>query len=89
MVVCTQVINNFFSDYKFYDFFNKFASTLFNTFEEAILIDVDAVPFVPPLDFFDIKRYQETGMYFYRDRKLTNILPDSCRKFMRGLEPSI
>lgn len=89
VIDCTPIINKFFSDYKFHGFLNKFAASLFNTFEEAILIDVDVVPFISPIEFFDIERYKDTGMYLYRDRRLDNLLPDSCRVFMSGLEPSI
>lgn len=89
IVDCTPIINKFFSDYKFHGFLNKFSASLFNTFEEAILIDVDVVPFISPIEFFDIERYKDTGMYLYRDRRLDNLLPNSCRTFMGGLEPSI
>lgn len=52
------------------NFFNKWIAQMFNTFEEAIFLDVDAVPYIPLEDYFKIDSYQKTGILMYRDRSL-------------------
>lgn len=56
---------NYFSNYN-----NKLLAFMFNTFEEVILVDADAVPLELPYDIFHSPEYKETGAYFFRDRSL-------------------
>lgn len=49
---------------------NKLLALMFNTFEEAMLVDADAVPLETPLSMFDSPEYLNTGAYFFRDRLL-------------------
>ncbi|ODV95593.1 hypothetical protein PACTADRAFT_50293 [Pachysolen tannophilus NRRL Y-2460] len=54
---------------KFITYFNKWLAILFNSFEEVVLMDTDAVPYVPITDFFELEGYKKNGAYFFRDRE--------------------
>lgn len=54
---------------KFHSFRNKWLAALFNSFEEMILMDTDVVTFMPPLNYFKLSGYRDTGAYFFRDRE--------------------
>lgn len=66
----------------------KWFAALFNTFEEMILMDADAVPFVAPSLLFDLAGYQETGAYFFRDRELDVLLKPWKTNFFKSLIPT-
>lgn len=66
---------------------NKWFAALFTSFEEIILMDADAVPFVKPSDFFDLDGYKETGSYFFRDRELSEALKQNQVDFFSGMIP--
>jgi alpha 1,3-mannosyltransferase len=74
---------------KFSKFGNKFFATLFNSFEEYILVDADAVPTQNPEYFFNLKGYKNTGAYFYRDRTAAQFRPMADGKFFKKMSPSI
>ncbi|CCK70576.1 uncharacterized protein KNAG_0E03170 [Huiozyma naganishii CBS 8797] len=88
LVDLSDIIDRRFVNDKIDRFKHKFLSVLFNTFEEAIFMDVDAVPFVETTEFFEIQAYKDTGMYLYRDRSLDEGGEGNCRPLMRQLEPS-
>lgn len=70
-------------------FNNKILASLFNTFDEYILLDADTVPFINPEEFFEIDEYKENGHYMFTDRQL-NIRGDKNRlDFLKNLEPSL
>ena len=48
-----------------HNFYNKWIAQLFNTFEEALFIDIDAVPYIPLEEFFNIDSYQNSGILMY------------------------
>lgn len=54
----------------FVRFTNKWIACLFNSFEEMLLMDTDAVPFVDTDEFFDLIGYRRSGAFFFRDREL-------------------
>lgn len=66
---------------------NKWFAALFNTFEEIILMDADAVPFVKPSIFYELEGYQNTGAYFFRDRELSEALKQDQVDFFAGMIP--
>lgn len=74
--------------HKFEGFGNKVLATVFNTFEEMILMDADTVLLVPPITFFDMKKYQEYGTAFYKDRKAVEYRPKNDLVFFKKLFPS-
>lgn len=74
---------------KFSKFGNKFFATLFNSFEEYILLDADSVLTQPPEFFFNLAGYKKTGAYFYRDRTATQHRSISDGKFFTKVSPSI
>ena len=41
---------------------------MFNSFEQELLLDVDSIPFLSPYKYFDNEKYQQTGLFLYRDR---------------------
>lgn len=49
---------------------NKFLTAISNTFEEYIILDGDAVPFIQLKPFFDIDEYKKSGHYMFCDREL-------------------
>lgn len=68
-------------------FYNKWLAALFNTFEEMILMDADAVPFVKPLDLFLDLQYRKTGALFFRDRDLYETMKSRDTKLFLSLLP--
>lgn len=79
-----------FSRHMIWRFFNKWFAVLFNTFEEVLFIDIDAIPFQNLEKFFEKPEYQESGLYLYRDRDLPlEGIPEFCVSMMRQLEPSL
>jgi alpha 1,3-mannosyltransferase len=57
---------------------------LFSSFEEAILIDADAIFFKNPADLFATPEYKQYGALFFRDRLLS---PSSRREFLEKTLP--
>ncbi|CCK71164.1 alpha-mannosyltransferase KNAG_0G01060 [Huiozyma naganishii CBS 8797] len=55
---------------KIINFLNKWIATIFNTFEEEVFIDVDAISYVPMQDYFQTENYKDTGILMFRDRTL-------------------
>lgn len=72
----------------FQRFSNKWIASLFNSFEEMILMDSDVVPFLNPKELFDATEYRETGAYFFKDRPIDEFLRSSDLSFYRKLLPS-
>lgn len=70
LVNCKGMIDGDFTNEHVKYFMNKWISILFNTFEDAMLIDNDVVPFVSPLHFFDEQSYKERGLLLYKDRNM-------------------
>ena len=69
-------------------FFHKWFATLFNTFSEELFLDVDAVPFKQPADFFDIAAYTKSGAHFYRDRVWGGKHNKVCDSLLVDLRPT-
>ncbi|CCK70055.1 alpha-mannosyltransferase KNAG_0D03070 [Huiozyma naganishii CBS 8797] len=74
---------------EFKSYINKLAANLFNTFEEFILLDADAVPYFPLESYLELPDYQKTGMYMFRDRILDHRIDDACTTTLEHLEPSM
>lgn len=70
---------------KFDGYYNKLIAALFNTFEEMILIDSDAVPFVNPEKFFHM---YNRNSFFFKDRDLNEFLSSSLLKMYKSFIPS-
>lgn len=62
--------------HKFNEFGNKILAILFNTFEEMIFIDADAILIQNPEKFFQLNKYQNSGALFFRDRNTPEYRPD-------------
>lgn len=69
-------------------YMNKFYASLFNTFEEFVLFDADAVTFLNPQEYFDFAEYKSSGLYIGRDRNLKTRVSESCINSFRQLEPT-
>ncbi|KAK6455595.1 mannosyltransferase [Scheffersomyces xylosifermentans] len=74
---------------KFHKFSNKFLATMFNSFEEFILVDADTVFVQSPEFFFNLEGYKEKGAYFYRDRTAPQFRPEGDSVFFQKTSPSI
>ncbi|CUM67321.1 uncharacterized protein PRCAT00005014001 [Priceomyces carsonii] len=74
---------------KFNKFGNKFLATMFNSFEEYILVDADTVLLKNPEFFFNLKGYKETGAFFYKDRTSIEFRPKADVAFFKKLSPSL
>ncbi|SCU81601.1 LAMI_0B06986g1_1 [Lachancea mirantina] len=72
----------------FQRFSNKWIASLFNSFDEMILMDADSVPFVDPRTLFDAAGYQETGAFFFKDRLINERVKGREIEFYRQLLPS-
>ncbi|EGW31241.1 uncharacterized protein SPAPADRAFT_72090 [Spathaspora passalidarum NRRL Y-27907] len=67
--------------HKFGGFANKIVATLFNSFEEMMLIDADTVLAKTPESFFKLKKYRSSGALFYRDRAVPEIRTENDIRF--------
>lgn len=74
---------------KFHKFSNKFLATIFNSFNEFILVDADTVLMQNPEYFFQLPGYKNTGTFFYKDRTTYETRPASDGKFFEKLGPSV
>lgn len=74
---------------KFSSFANKIIATLFNSFEEMILIDADTVLMQPPEYFFKLKKYIDSGTMFYKDRTAYNTREEDHMFMFEKLMPSL
>ncbi|AGO11792.1 AaceriADR020Cp [[Ashbya] aceris (nom. inval.)] len=61
---------------------------LFNSFEEVILMDVTAVPFVPPEALFALPEYTATGALFFKGRGYDYRPYAACLQSLDRLKPS-
>lgn len=75
--------------YKFGGFGNKILATLFNSFEEMMLIDADTVMLESPEFFFSMKKYLRTGTAFFKDRATFEFRPKDDLIFFKKLLPSV
>ncbi|CAH6719883.1 putative alpha-1,3-mannosyltransferase Mnn14p [[Candida] jaroonii] len=74
--------------HKFEGFGNKILATLFNTFEEMILLDADTVILKPPHEFFDMAKYKQNGTIFFKDRKTVEFRTTNDLIFFKKMLPS-
>ncbi|CAG58251.1 uncharacterized protein GVI51_C03685 [Nakaseomyces glabratus] len=72
IVDATKLLMEKYAEVHIQGYTNKWIASIFNTFEEFILLDVDTVPFINPKKFFEKKGYRTTGFYMYQDRNLVN-----------------
>ncbi|CUS21922.1 LAQU0S04e03928g1_1 [Lachancea quebecensis] len=70
-------------------FVNKWTASIFNTFSEAILMDADVIPFIPPEEFFDDEQFSRSGLMLYKDRDMPQETTfDYCIRAFHHLMPS-
>ncbi|EGW31031.1 uncharacterized protein SPAPADRAFT_68245 [Spathaspora passalidarum NRRL Y-27907] len=81
-------IDRFYRD-KFKSYSNKLLATIFNSFNEFLLIDDDTVFLENPEFFFQLEGYQRTGAYFYKDRTCPATRPIEDGTFFKTLGPSL
>lgn len=89
LVNCSPLLDAHFAKKHIVNVINKWLAVIFNTFEEVVLLDVDAVPFVPVEDFLLDKSYKESGILMYKDR----FMPEErtfqyCVDMLKDVEPS-
>ncbi|CCD26301.1 alpha-1,3-mannosyltransferase MNT3 NDAI_0H01270 [Naumovozyma dairenensis CBS 421] len=85
----SSMLDPAFADKYIVNFYNKWLAVIFNTFQEIIILDADVVPFVPINDFFEEKKFKNSGMLLYKDRLMVNEHTFSyCIDSMKFLEPS-
>lgn len=75
------------SSHLFQRFSNKWIASLFNSFEEMILMDCDSVPFVEPELFLEATEYKDTGALFFKDRMIDEYIKKKDLKFYQKLFP--
>lgn len=89
LVDCAPILDSKFAREHIGNIVNKWVAVIFNTFEELILLDVDAVPFVPMDEFLKEKSYETNGMLMYKDRSMPNEHTFKyCIDMLREVEPS-
>lgn len=69
----------------FQRFNNKWIASLFNSFEEMILMDTDVAPVVNPAELFETKEYLDNGAHFFRDRLLNEYTKRSSVHLFKNL----
>lgn len=74
---------------KFDHFANKYFATIFNSFTEFMIIDADVALLKKPEYFFNMAKYVEKGAYFFRDRSINDLRPQSDLVFFQKLMPSL
>ncbi|GEQ72382.1 hypothetical protein JCM33374_g6069 [Metschnikowia sp. JCM 33374] len=74
---------------KFSGFSNKIMATMFNSFEHMLLCDADTVLLQNPSYFFNLKKYIDTGTFFYKDRTTNNYRAGEHIRFFQKLLPSV
>lgn len=90
IVDCSPFFDQTFTQEYIKNFFNKWVAVIMNTFEEAIFIDVDAVPFERLDLFFNIHDYETTGLYMYQDRTmLEEHTFEYCIEMLEYMTPSL
>lgn len=72
----------------FEGFLNKWLALIFNTFEEYVFIDADAVPLSPLDTFFDLPEYKNSGALFFKDRKYNQKREPFCTPILKNLDAS-
>ncbi|KAI5958746.1 MNN13 [Candida pseudojiufengensis] len=82
-----NVINDNYKN-KFHGFANKLLATLFNSFNEFMLLDADTVMMQPPEFFFQLKGYLNTGSFFFKDRGVLQRRSKEDIEFFKNLSPS-
>lgn len=89
IIDCSDVLDFNFMNSSVSGYLNKWIATLFNNFEEFVFIDVDAIPFIPVQDFFEIKGFRQRGIHMYRDRAINHEhLSETCISSFYQTEPS-
>lgn len=90
LVDCSPILDGSFAKKNIRNVINKWLAVIFNTFEEAVLLDVDAVPFVPIESFLSDKSYKESGILMYKDRyMLSERTFRYCTDMLKEVEPSV
>lgn len=75
---------------QFTTFSNKWLALIFSSFENAILMDADTVPFVPMETYFDSQQHKMTGQLFFKDRAITSdLLNDEQLETLRNVASSV
>ncbi|ODQ64131.1 hypothetical protein NADFUDRAFT_47409, partial [Nadsonia fulvescens var. elongata DSM 6958] len=73
----------------FHSYSNKWLATLFNSFDEMVMMDADTVPFISPKEFFSLNSgYEQTGALFFKDRETSETVPDADISFYSQLMPT-
>lgn len=72
----------------FNKFYMKFLAYFFNSFEEIVLMDSDAIPLIKPSSFFKLSPYKKSKTVFFKDRTSLEFLTDHDVVFFRKLLPT-
>lgn len=89
LVDCATVLDSDFSQRFVVNVINKWLAVIFNTFEEMVLLDVDAVPFISLDVFLDDPQYKLNGMLLYKDRNMpSEHTLGYCIDMLAEVEPS-
>ncbi|XDT02782.1 Mannosyltransferase putative [Nakaseomyces glabratus] len=71
-------------------FQNKWFASIFNTFEEVMLIDADVVIYTEPESFFNLEGYKNTGLLLWRDREIVDAKThERCTDMAPYFEPAL
>lgn len=70
-------------------FKNKWLSVLFNTFEEFVFIDSDAISYINLEEYFNFDEYRTSGALFFKDRSLTISTSKKCPALFESLVPKL
>lgn len=74
---------------KFNGFANKILALMFNLFEDVLFLDADLVILKDVDYFFSMKRYVQSGTFFYKDRTTYEFRSQEDSMFFKKLLPSV
>ena len=74
---------------RFDRFKNKWLSVIFNTFEEFIFVDSDAISYIGLEEYFQFDEYTATGTLMFKDRSLRMESGQKCPVLFETLMPKI
>lgn len=84
------LIDDSFNKGTFVGYDDKFLASIFNTFEDVVMMDIEVIPYVNPEELLENEEYKNSGLYMWRDKYLGALLHAYiCTDVMKSLEPSM
>lgn len=66
----------------------KVLAALLNSFEEMVLIDIDTIPLISPLELLQLNEYSTNGVLLFHDKQLTQQVAKGHTEYLKHLLPT-